>query len=248
MHIATNAIARCDSLHRTNSIHLACVLLAIDGCNLTLDEANLERLLALGYHLRRVGVLRQCLLRAQGLLATDAGAPQTLVDRVLQLGEVGYIATLLQVVNLVLASEHHIACWGDNLNLGCHNLECKVETNLVVTRTSRTVCYAICTHLLGILDDSHRLEDTLRRYRDRVGTITQYISKDHILDAACIVLLGDVECCVLLRSKTICTLLNRCQLLVGETARIGDCCVDLIAQLLGQVLYAERGVQTSTEC
>ena len=193
-------------------------------------------------------MLGECLLRVESLLATYACTPQTLVNRVLQLRKVGNITTLFEVVNLVLASECHIACRGDNLNLRSHNLEGEVETNLVVTCTCRTVCYAICTDLFGELNDSHRLEDTLRRYGDRVGTVTQNISEDHILDTALVVLACDVECGVLLRAEAICSLLDRCQLLSGETSRIGNCSINLVAQLLAEILYAEGGVQTSAEC
>ena len=132
----------------------------------------------------------------ESLLAANRGAPQTLVNRVLELGEVSFETVLLQVVDLILACECHIACRGDDADLGSQNLEGHIETYLVVTCACRAVCNVVGANLFGVLDDGDSLEDTLRRYRDGIGTVTQYVTEYHIFNALLVILLLDVECSV----------------------------------------------------
>ena len=100
--ITTNSPSRANSLQLINGSNTA-NRLAIDAYNLATLELNLQGLLALLLQLRRICLLGQVGSRAECLLTAYRCTPNTLVDRVLQLGEVGLVAILLKVVNLILA-------------------------------------------------------------------------------------------------------------------------------------------------
>ena len=154
---------------------------------------------------------------------------------------------LLEVVDLILAREGHIACRGDDLDLGGEDLERQVETHLVVTGTRRAVSHGIGADLLGVLDDGDGLEDTLRAYRDGVGAVTQDVTIDHVTDRLLVILLLDVERGVLHGTQLDGALLDLRQLLRREAARVGNGRIDIVTLLLAQVLYAERGIQTAAK-
>ena len=106
----------------------------------------------------------------------------------------------------------------------------------------------IRTNLIRITCDRQRLENTLRAYGDGVGTVTQYVTEDHILQALLIILLGDVEGHIFRRTQLVSVLLVLLQLLVAETTGVRTSGIHLISLFLRQIHDGERGVQTSTEC
>ena len=95
----------------------------------------------------------------ESLFAAYAGAPEALVDGIFHLLEIGLDAVFLQIVDLILAGESHVAGRGDDLDFGGEDLECEVETHLVVSGACRAVGHGIGSDLLGVFDDGDSLED-----------------------------------------------------------------------------------------
>ena len=109
----------------------------------------------------QVSLLRQSLGWVEKLAAADTCTPNAYVVRVLQLGEVGKEAMVVEVVNLFFASQFVVACQCDYLHSRSHDEESHVETYLVVAGTGRTVCNGIGTNLLGVAGYRNGLEDAL---------------------------------------------------------------------------------------
>ena len=128
----------------------------------------------------QVGAFGQSLCRIQNLTTTDGGAPQTHVIGVFQFGEVGGKTVLVQVVNLFLTAQCHVACQRNDFHARSHDEESHVEANLVVTRTRRTMSDGIGADFVGIACNGQCLEDTFGTYGDGVGTVTQYVSEYHV--------------------------------------------------------------------
>ena len=76
--------------------------------------------------------------------------PQTHVIGVFQFGEVGGKTVLVQVVNLFLTAQCHVACQRNDFHARSHDEESHVEATLVVTRTRRTMSDGIGADFVGI--------------------------------------------------------------------------------------------------
>ena len=87
---------------------------------------------------------------------------------------------LVQVVNLLLTRKRLVTSQCDDLYTRSHNQEGHVETNLVVAGTCTSVSDGVSTNLLGVTSDGDSLEDTLRRYRDRVAVVAEHITENHV--------------------------------------------------------------------
>ena len=133
--VATNAVGCANLLYLLDGSHLVVKLLAVDGYYLALLERNLQFRLVLTCHVLQISLFGQSLGGVEYLAAADAGAPDTYVVRILQLGEVGKESVLVEVVNLLLARKGLVACECDNLHTRRHYEECHVETYLVVAGT-----------------------------------------------------------------------------------------------------------------
>ena len=247
VHVAADAVFRPDGLHGADGLDLVRVGRAVDRRQLALLEGEFESLLALGRDLARIGLLGQRLLRAERLLAADRSAPEPLVDRVFHLLEVGLEAVLAEVVDLVFARQGHVARRGDDLDLGGEDLERQVEAHLVVARAGRTVGHGVGADLFGVFDDGDGLENALRTYRNGVGPVAQDVAEDHVADAFLVVLLLDVERRVCRGAQLHGALLDLFEFGFREPARVGDCRVNVVTLLLGEVFYTKRGVQTAAE-
>ena len=94
----------------------------------------------------------------ESFLSADACAPESFVDGVFHLGEVGYISVIAQIVDLIFAGEGHVACGSDDLDLRCEYLEREVEAHLVVSGSGRSVRYGVGSDLLGVFDYGDGLE------------------------------------------------------------------------------------------
>ena len=99
-----------------------------------------------------------------------------------------------QVVDFVITAQCHIAGKCNDFYSRSHNQESHIETDLVVSCTSRTVSYCMCVDFVGVTSNGKCLEDTFRTYRNRISTVTQYVTEYHILQALSIVFLSNVEC------------------------------------------------------
>ena len=242
--VATYAVSGSNLFYLLYCSHLVVKLLAVDSHNLALLKRNLQLRLVLTCHVLKVSLLGQTMCRVEYLAAADAGSPNAHVVRILKLGEVGKETVLIEVVYLLLTRESLVACKGDNLHTRCHNKEGHIETNLVVAGTCRTMCYGIGTNLLGVACNGNGLEDTLRRYGDRIAVITHHVAVNHILQRLLVILLCNVQCYVLFGAKLIGVLLVGLQLFGRKAAGIGTCSMHLIA-ILGKFHYCVRGVKTS---
>lgn len=247
VHVAADAVARADGLDGADGLDAVGVGGAVDRRELALGEAQAKRLLARGRNLARIGLLGERLLRAERLAAADGGAPESLVDGVLHLAEVGLEAVAAQVVDFIFAREGHVARRGDDFDFGSQHLERQVETHLVVACAGRAVGNGVGADLLGVSDDGDGLEDALRADRDGVGAVAQDVAVDHVADALFVVLLLDVERGVLHGAQRQGALFDACQFVGRETARVGDGRIDVVTLLFGEIFHTERGVQTAAE-
>ena len=195
----------------------------------------------------QVCALGQALCAVQNLAATDAGAPDTHVVGILQLGEVGIVTVLVQVVHLLLTGKVTVAGQCDDLHTGSHNQEGHVETYLVVAGTGRAVGNGAGTYFTCIACNGHGLEDALAGHADGIAVVAQHIAEDHVLQRLLIVLLSNVESDILLGAQLVGVLLVGLQLLGAETTGVGTCGIHLIALLLSQVHHGVTGIEAATE-
>ena len=119
--------------------------------------------------------------------------------------------------------------------------------HLVVARAGRTVGHGVGADLFGVFDDGDGLENALRTYRNGVGPVAQDVAEDHVADAFLVVLLLDVERRVCRGAQLHGALLDLFEFGFREPARVGDCRVNVVTLLLGEVFYTKRGVQTAAE-
>ena len=230
--VTANGIAGSYLLDFLNGLHLVVERLSVDGHNLTLFEGNLQqRLLLLGSDMLQIGILGKSLRGVEQFAATDAGAPDSYVVRILQLGEVGIESVLVQVVHLFLTGELFVACQRNNLHARSHHQEGHVETYLVVAGACRAVGNRIGPNLFGITGDGDGLEDALRTDRDGVAVVAKHIAEDHIFQRLFVVLVGNVERYVFHGAQLVGVLLVLFQLFGTKTACVGTGCIYLIAIL-----------------
>ena len=179
--VATDSVRSTNLLNLLDGCNLIIKLLAVDSYNLTLLEGNLQlSLFFLGSNVLQISLLWETLGWVENLTTADTGSPDTYVIRILQLGEVCIETVLVQVVNLLLTRKRLVTGQCDDLYTRSHNQEGHVETDLVVAGTCTSVSDGISTNLLGVTSDGDSLEDTLRRYRDRVAVVAEHITENHV--------------------------------------------------------------------
>ena len=179
--VATDGVRSTNLLNLLDGSNLVIKLLAVDRHDLTLLEGNLQfSLFFLGSNVLQISLLRETLGWVENLTTADTGSPDTYVIRILQLGEVCIETVLVQVVNLLLTRKRLVTGQCDDLYTRSHNQEGHVETDLVVAGTCTSVSDSISTNLLGVTSDGDSLEDTLRRYRDRVAVVAEHITENHV--------------------------------------------------------------------
>ena len=179
--VATDGVRSTNLLNLLDGCNLIIKLLAVDSHNLTLLEGNLQfSLFFLGSNVLQISLLRKTLGWVENLTTADTGSPDTYVIRILQLGEVCIETVLVQVVNLLLTRKCLVTGQCDDLYTRSHHQEGHVETNLVVAGTCTSVSDGVSTNLLGVTSDGDSLEDTLRRYRDRVAVVAEHITENHV--------------------------------------------------------------------
>ena len=128
----------------------------------------------------KIGLFGQSLCGIENLTTADAGSPDTYVIGILQFGEIGKEAMLVQIVNLFLATQCMVTGQSDNLHTGSHHQEGHIETNLVVAGTRTSMSNGISTDLLGIAGDGDGLENTLRTDGNGVTVVAQHITENHV--------------------------------------------------------------------
>ena len=155
---------------------------------------------------------------------------------------------LVQVVNLLLAAQSHVAGQGDDFHTRCHDKEGHVETHLVVAGSGRTVGDGIGSDFVGIAGDGQCLEDALRADGDGVGAVTQHVAVDHVFQTLFVVFAGDVQCHVFHGAQLVGVLFVGFQLLGTESAGVGAGSIYFVSFFLGQIHHSERSVQPAAEC
>ena len=161
--------------------------------HLTVLELDAQLLAASLLHLFQICALGQSLRGIKNLAAADRGSPKTYVIGIFQLREIGLETVLLQVVDLFLAAQGHIAGQRDNLHVRSQYQESHIETDLVVTGSGRTMGDSVGANLVCVAGDRQGLEDTLGAYGDRIRTITQHVSENHVLQALLVILFRNVD-------------------------------------------------------
>ena len=154
---------------------------------------------------------------------------------------------LVQVVYLLLSAQVAVTRQGDNLHPRSHHEECHVKPYLVVARTSRTVSYGVSTYLVSIASYGQCLKDTLRRNRNRIAVVTQYVAIHHVLQRLLVILLRNVESHILHCAQLVGVFLVGLQLPCREATRVGASGIHLVT-VLRQLHHCVRGIQTSTKC
>ena len=196
----------------------------------------------------QVSCFRQPLRRVENLSATDRCAPKPYIIRVFQFREVGAEPVLVQVVDLFLTAQCHVAGQGNDFYPRGKYQERHIETNLIVTGSRRAVCDSVRTDLVCITGDCQCLEDTFGTDGDRISAITENIAEYHIFQALFVILLRDVERYVFDGTQFISIFFVLFQLFRTETTGIGTSGIHFIPFFLSQIHHSKRGVETSTEC
>ena len=154
----------------------------------------------------------------------------------------------VQIVDFFLTAQCHITGQRDDFYIRSQYKESHVKTNLVVTCSGRTVGNGIRTDFVGITCDGQRLEDTFRADGNRVSTITQHISENHIFQTLFVVFLSNVQCYIFHCSQFVGVFFVCLQLFFAETARIGTSCIYFVTFFFSEVHDGERCVQSAAEC
>ena len=132
MAVAADGVACTYLLDLLYGLDLVIELLSVDGTYLALLEAYLEQFGTLFCRMLQVSTFGQSLLRIEYLAPADAGAPQTDVVAVLELGEVGKVAVLVEVIHLFLTGQVAVAGQRNDFHARTHHEERHVEAYLVV--------------------------------------------------------------------------------------------------------------------
>ena len=193
VHITADTVSGPDLLDLLDSGDLILEHLTIHGMNLTVLELDAQLLAAGLLHLFQISALGQSLRGIKNLATADRGSPKTYVIGIFQLREIGLETVLLQVVDLFLAAQGHIAGQRDNLHVRSQYQESHIETDLVVTGSGRTMGDSVGANLVRVAGDRQGLEDTLGTYGDRIRTITQHVSENHVLQALLVILFRNVD-------------------------------------------------------
>ena len=221
--------------------------LAVHGDELALLEPELHGLVpGLGDRLQ-IGRFRESLGGIQQLAAADGGTPEAHVVGILELGEIGREAVVVEVVHLFLAGEGLVAGEGDDLHVGAHHLEGHVETDLVIAGTGGAVGDGIGTDFLRVTGDGDGLENALGGDGDGIGAASQDIAEDHVFEALLVVLVFHVQVHEALGAQFIGVLFVLLELGRGETTGVRRGGVHFVA-LVGEVHDCIGGVEASAVC
>ena len=180
--VAADGVGCANLLYLLYGLHLVVKHLTVDSLYLALFKRNLQQRLLLLGHVLEISLLGQSLCRVEQFAAADARAPDAHVVGILQLGEVGREAVVVQIVHLFLSRQSLVACESDYLHTRSHHEECHVETNLVVAGTCGTVGYGVGTYLVGVARYGYGLEYALRRHRYGVAVVAQHVAEYHVLE------------------------------------------------------------------
>ena len=248
MHVATDTVCRTNLFYLLDGFDGGVECLVVHGFQLTFFKSEAQLLAALFGAVLQIGAFGQPLRGIQNLATANGSAPQTYVIGIFQFGEVGGKAVFVQIINLFLTAQCHVACQRDDFHARSHDEESHVKTNLVVTRTRRTVGDGIRADFVGITCNGQCLEDTFGTYRNRIGTVTQNIAEYHVFQAFLIVFLRHVEGDVFFGAQLVGIFFVCLQLFSTETARIGTSCIYFVPFFFGKIHHRKRGIQTSAEC
>ena len=117
VHITADTVSGPDLLDLLDSGDLILEHLTIHGMNLTVLELDAQLLAAGLLHLFQISALGQSLRGIKNLATADRGSPKTYVIGIFQLREIGLETVLLQVVDLKITAQGHIAGQRDNLHV-----------------------------------------------------------------------------------------------------------------------------------
>ena len=244
--VTANGIAGTNLFDLLDSLDLIVEVLAIDSIDFSFLKCNLQSLgWLLGCDMLEVSFLRQTLCRVEKLATTDGCSPKSYIIRILKFGEVGIESMLIEVINLLLTAQCLVTSHGYYLLTRRKDLECHIETNLVVTGSGTSVSNGIGSNLIGIAGNGDSLEDTLRRNGDWIAVITEDIAKDHELQRLLIVLLSNIKGDILLSAELICILLILLQLLWAEATGVCRCCINFPA-ILAELHHCVTCIKTAT--
>ena len=203
VHVASDAVLTSNAVDFIDSRNFVFILLSIDGNQFAFLEINGQLAFVLANYLAWIRLFRKCFIALQRFLSTNGCAPKSFVDGVLEFLEIGFISVFLQIVDFIFTREFHVTGWSNNLNFRSKNLECKVETHLVVPGSCGTMSHGIGTYLLGIVDDGNSLENTLRRDGNRICPVAKHVPKNHVANTLGVVVFRDIKCNVTLHAKAL---------------------------------------------
>ena len=143
----------------------------------------------------------------------------------------------VQIIDFFLAAQCHITSQCDDFHARSQYKECHVKTNLVVACTGRTVSNSICANFVGIACDGKCLEDTFGTYGNRIGTITQHVTKYHVFQALFVIFLRHVDSDIFFCAQFIGVFFVCFQLFGAETTGVCTSCIHFIPFFLGKVHY-----------
>ena len=239
VHITADAVSRTDFLYLLDSLDGVVEFFIVDRFKFTLLEGQAQLFAAFFGAMFQIGAFGKSLCGVQNLTAANGSTPQTYVIGIFQFGEVGCKAVLVQIIYLFLAAQSHVACQRDNFHARSHDKESHVETNLVVTRTGRTMCNGVCADFVGVACNGQRLEYTFGAYGNRISTVTQYVAEYHVFQALFVIFLRYVQSNIFYSTQFVGVLFVCLQLFGAETAGIGTSRIYLVSFLFGQIHNCE---------
>ncbi len=154
---------------------------------------------------------------------------------------------LLEVIDLVLTCECHVARGGNYLNFRSEDLECKVEAHLIIAGACRSVCHGVGADFLGVIYNRKCLEYAFGADADRICAVAEHVTGYHEAYAAVVIVVSDVEGGMRCRAETVCLVGDYSELFFAETSGIGYGCMYFISEVFGQIFYCKRCVQSSAE-
>ena len=248
MHITADTVCCTNFFHFLDGFDRVVKLLVVDSFQFPFFESQAELFATFFFNVLEVSCFRESLRGVEDFATTDRSTPQTYIIRVFQFGEVRAETMFVQIINFFLTAQCHVTGQCDDFYIGSQYEESHVETDLVIACSGRTVCDGICTDFVGIACDSQCLENTFGTNRNRISTVTQHISENHVFQALFVVFLGYVQRHVFHCSQFISVFFVCFQLFFAETTRIGTSCIYFVTFFFGEVHDGERCVQPAAEC
>ena len=194
MHVTADTVCCTDFFHLLDGSDFVFEYFTVHSMDFTVFEFKTKFFAASLCHLFQISTFRQTLCGVENFAAADGSSPQTYIVGIFQFREVCFEAMFFQIVDFVVAAQCHIACQRDDLDIRSQHQECHVEADLVVSGSCGTVGDRIGTDLVCIAGDCQRLKNTFRTDGDRISTVTEYISEDHIFQALFIIFFCYVNC------------------------------------------------------